>query len=164
MITDKLVTFAEGVAAGNTGTRIVGDVVDIKSLGADTNAGGDAGGSRDVGAGQPVYLEVSVDEAFAFSGTDFSYTVKLVSSDDSSDMTSAVVHMVSSDPNTSTIAIGTVLLSAALPAEGASAYKQYIGIQEVVVGTTTTGKINAHLTLDPRTVPTKVYPDNDAGF
>lgn len=161
MITDKNLTFADSVAMGNTGTRVIGDTIDVKSLGADTNAGGDAGGLRDVGSGQPLYVVATVDEAIAFAGTtDHSYTLQ-VWTGANADGTDSTVIATFANPNTTDVAAGFQLGCVALPTEG-SAYAQYVGLQEVVVGTTTTGKLNAVLTIDPRAV--KSYADSDPGF
>lgn len=164
MIADTLLTFADGVAAGDTGTRIVGDSVDLRGMGTASGAGLNSmiGSLRDVGAGQPVYLQVSVDEAFLFAGTtDHSYTVKFVTGNDSN-LSDFTVLASSTNPSTTDIALGTKLLQITLPMEG-TAYKRYVGVQEVVVGTTTTGKLNAYLSIDPST-GTKVYADSAPGF
>lgn len=164
MIADNLLTFADSVAAGDTGTRTIGDSVDIRAMGAATNAGlnSNLGPLSDIGSGKPVFLTVTVDEAFLFAGTtDHSYTIKFVTGNDSN-LSDGVVLASSTNPATTDIAIGTTLLKIALPMEG-TAYKRYIGMQEVVVGTTTTGKINALLSYDPIT-DKKVYADSVPGF
>lgn len=161
MIADKLTSFAENVAAGDTGTRAVGNSVDLQSTGTLANVGDQVAGQRDAGGGQDLFLQVMASEAFLFSGTtDHSYTVQFVTSANS-DLSSPTVLLSSGVSATTDIAIGTVLLQTPLPTEG-TAYKRYVGIQEVVVGTTTTGKLNAFLTLDPRS--TKTYAQAPVGF
>lgn len=161
MIADKLTTFSDGDAAGNTGTRAIGNSVDLQATGVVANVGDQLGGLRDAGGGQPIYLQVMVSEAFLFTGTtDHSYTIELVTSANS-DLSTPTVLLAGTNPNTTDIAIGTVLLQVALPTEG-TAYQRFIGLNEVVVGTTSTGKIKAFLTEDPRSI--KTYAQASVGF
>lgn len=136
MIYDTLTTFADGEETGNTGTRLIGDTIDLQV-------------ARDVGNGQPLYLFVVVRDGItaASAGT---YQVKLTSGT-SDALAGARDHIISPVFVTGTSAIpeGTVLLQVPLPVEG-NEYQRYLGIQEVV-GTqnTTAGEIDAFLTLDP---------------
>jgi hypothetical protein len=143
MITDKFVYFAEGVATGNTGTRILGDVIDLQQV-------------RDIGAGQPIYLVVQVKTAItaASGGT---YAVKLTSGTNDA-LANPQDHVVSATfSSAATIAAGTELLKVALPMEG-PAYKRYIGVQEVVASqNTTAGAVSAFLVFDA--VSYKAYPN-----
>lgn len=136
MIYDTLTTFADGEETGNTGTRLIGDTVDLQDV-------------RDVGNGQTLYLMVMVSTGIT-AGSAGTYQVKLTSGTDNT-LASPVDHLVSAEFVTGSTAIdaGTVLLHAALPIEGVE-YKRFLGIREVV-GTqnTTAGEISAFLTLDP---------------
>lgn len=134
MIHDANLLFAEAVATGNTGTRLVGDVVDLQT-------------ARDVGAGEPMYLNVLVQTGIT-AGSAGTYQVKLSSATDAAISSGVVDHVVSAEFVTGTTAIpaGTVLLNIAIPA---AAYGRYLGVREVV-GTqnTTAGKITAFLSKD----------------
>lgn len=142
MITDKAFTFCEEDATGDTGTRIVGDVVNTLHL-------------RDQGAGQPVYLRVFVTTTIE-AGTGGTYQIALTSGTNAS-LASPVNHVLSAVFDAgSDIVAGTELLNVALPMEGIE-YKQFLGIREIVgVENTTAGAITAVVTIDPLSY--KAYP------
>lgn len=143
MITDAFNTFALAVATGNIGTNLLGDVINLEDI-------------RDIGAGRQVFLNVVVDVAIAATagGT---YAVKLTTGTDAALSTPVDLIVSGTFDSAAGIAAGTVLLNIALPAEGA-AYKQYIGVQEVVaVANTSAGAINAFLTIDQ--LAYQAYPD-----
>lgn len=136
MLFDINNTFAEAEATGNTGTRTVGDVID---LGSEQN--------RDIGVNSPMYLNVQVDTKIT-AGAGGTYQVNLVTSANSD--LSAGTTLISSDAldSASDIEKGTQILNGALPSAG---YKRYLGIQEVVgTANTTAGKIDAFLSRDQR--------------
>ena len=136
MIIDKLNTFASAVATGATGTRILGDVIDLGAA------------SRDMGAGVPVYLNVVVSTGITLASSTGTYQVKLTSASNAALSSGNVDHVLSAAVATSTTAIpaGTVLLSVALPS---ATYGRYLGVQEVVTTTSTNaGAVNAFLSKD----------------
>ncbi len=133
---DKNLTFAEGVATGNTGTRLVGDVIDL----------GDQQ-RRDLGAGEPVYLNVQVVTGItaASAGT---YQVALSSADNEALTTNVTNHVLSASLATGTTAIpaGTMLLNVAVPSE---LLRRYVGVREIVGSqNTTAGAVTAFLNRD----------------
>lgn len=131
---DSLNTFATNVATGNTGTRILGDVIDISDV-------------RDIGAGTPVYLNAVVGTAIA-AGAGGTYQLKLTTADNAALSTNPVDVFVSVQLDAAAgIPAGTVIANVALPAE--VGYKQFIGVQEVVgTANTTAGAVSAHLSYD----------------
>ena len=143
MITDKLNRFADAEATGNTGTRVIGDVIDLEIV-------------RDMGAGKPVYLNVTVDTAIT-AGAGGTYQIALTSGTDAS-LSSPVNHVLSAELDAASgIAAGTVILNVALPMEGTE-YKRYIGLREIVgTANTTAGAIDGFLTVDGRSY--KSYAD-----
>lgn len=134
MLLDQLNTFAEAEATGNTGTRVVGDVIDLGDV------------SRDLGAGQQVYVEAVVSTAIA-AGAGGTYQVVLTHADDAALSTNAENLMTSVSFDAATgIEAGTVLLRGAIPSTD---YKRYMGIREIVgTANTTAGAVNAHITFD----------------
>tara|TARA_R110000851_G_scaffold287513_1_gene441503 strand:- start:11278 stop:11718 length:441 start_codon:yes stop_codon:yes gene_type:complete len=145
MLLDKFNTFAYAAATGNTGTSVVGDVVDTGDV------------VRDLGAGQPIYLIANVDTAIA-AGAGGTYQVVLTHADDAALTTNAenIVTSVAIDAAAG-IEAGTRLITVALPSVN---YKRYLGVREIVAGANTTaGKINAFLTLDANSY--KAYAQAD---
>jgi len=133
MLHDKLLRFADAQATGNTGTNILGDVIDLTT-------------ARDIGAGEPMYLNVVVATGITVASSTGTYQVKLTSASDSALSSDVVDHLVSASFATSTTAIaaGTVLMNVALPA---AAYGRYLGVREVVATqNTNAGAIDAYLT------------------
>lgn len=136
MLFDKHLLFTENGSTGASGTRLVGDVIDLTASG------------LDIGAGEPVYLNVLVTTGITVASSTGTYQIKLTSATDSAISSGTVDHVISASVATSTTAIpaGTVLANIALPA---GTYGRYLGVQEVV-GTTSTnaGKITAFLSKD----------------
>lgn len=137
MFTDKLTTFANGVAlnTGGAGTYNIGDLINMENL-------------RDLGQGNPIYLVISVSEA-ATSGGSATGQFRLVSDATSTvSTTTATVHATSAAHAVADMTAGASLFVIALPQEGV-AYEQYIGIQQIT-GTAafTAGAIDAFLTHD----------------
>ncbi|MBP6563994.1 MAG: hypothetical protein KA200_00115 [Burkholderiales bacterium] len=148
MILDERTELADAVAlnTGAAGTYLIGDQIDLGSV------------QRDVGAGEPVYLVVTVDTT-ATSGGSATLTLKVSSDSTASIATdgSATDHIVSRTFALASITAGATLLCVALPQEGA-AYERYLGLLQVT-GTAafTDGKLNAFLTADPNRI--KAYAD-----
>lgn len=158
MIMDSTLEFAEEVATGSTGTNLLGDVVDLQTL------GNNVGGQRDVGNGQPMYVfaKVATDIEAGAAGT---IRLEVVSASDEAITTDVEVHVASQDydyDGSTNIDAGTVLLHVALPLEGVE-YGRYLAVREVVsTSNTTAGAISAFLVFDPH--GWKAYPQADVGF
>jgi hypothetical protein len=161
MITDKLNYFAEDVDLGASGTRVVGDVIDTQGLGGDI---GSLGGLRDLGNGQPIYLQVLVTENIVAASTQSgTVTWQLVSADNTALSSNPIVHAQSGSnaySDSVTIPAGTVGWQVAFPIEADDTYSRYVGVREVVTGNTaSTGTIRAFLTIDPKGY--RHYPQAD---
>jgi hypothetical protein len=147
MIMDERLEFADAVSvAAAAGTALIGDVIDLSSV------------ARDIGSGEPVYLVITVDTEIITGGTAGTVKFQLVSDAQAAIAVdgSATVHLdtgnfVSDDAaaNSTQLNAGEVLFAGPLPMQG-NVYERYLGILCVTATTTTTaGKINAFLTLDP---------------
>lgn len=147
MIMDDRLEFADAVSvAAAAGTALIGDVINTSSV------------ARDLGQGQPVYFVITVDTEIITGGAAGTVKFQLVSDAQAAIATdgTATVHLdtgtfVTDDAaaNSAQLNAGEILFSGVLPAEG-SVYEQYLGVLCVTATTTTTaGKINAFLTLDP---------------
>lgn len=147
MILDERTEFCDAVAlnTGAAGTYLLGDQIDL-------------GVARDIGAGQPLYLVVTVDTGITLAAPTTGTATGTVSFSLASDASAAIatdgtatVHATSAawaTSSTTDIPAGTVLFAVALPMEGA-VYERYLGILQTT-GTTAinAGKINAFLTHD----------------
>lgn len=144
MIMDSRNEFADAVSvAAAVGTALIGNVIDLGAT------------HRDIGNGKTVYLILTVDTEIITAGS--AGTVKFqLASDSTADLaTSPTIHYDSGTFATGAAASNALLLAGktlaciALPLEG-KVYERYLGILAVTATTTTTaGKINAFLTLDP---------------
>ena len=153
MILDERNEFADAVSvAAAAGTALIGDVIDLGSA------------SRDIGAGEPVYLVIQTDTEIITGGS--AGTIKFqLASDSTADLaTSATIHLdtgtfVTDDAaaNAAQLNAGKLIFCAPLP-QGAL-YERYLGILCVIGSTTVTaGKINAFLSRDM--YPShRAYPD-----
>lgn len=138
MIFDRLAEFcdATAVSQAGTGTYALGSNYDLGAA------------NKDPGAGQPLYLVITVDTAFT-SGDSATVQFQLVS--DSQDPPAAdgteTIHIETQDFPVATLVQGYTIVHP-LPS-GDLDYERYIGIQ-AIVGTAalTAGKINAFLTMD----------------
>lgn len=162
MIRDTYVTFATAKAATTSAgtTNGFGDVVDLQGLGPTTNVGTNLGKLRDVGDGQDLRVVATVDTSFDGSAVLSTYNV-ITSANANMSSPTVIVTGPTYGP-TDTVA-GSVVLNVALPTEGV-AYKRYLGIQEVIAGAPTAGKISIGLQLDDFTKPTKTYAQGDVGL
>lgn len=163
-IRDTLTTFADGVASGNVGTRVIGDVIDLKGLGDTTNVGTNlAAAVADIGQGQDIRLVITVDEDYVGGGTTDSISFALVTSD-LPGLTNGVTLLSTGTftygAGTDVLDAGDVVVDVSLPV---ATYLRYIGIVETVSAVITTGAINAGLQTDPFTT-TKTYPQADVAF
>lgn len=166
MIFDANLEFADAVSvAATAGTALIGSQIDLTETG------------PDIGAGTPVYLMIGIDTAIATGGSAGTVQFALVSDATAAiSTTTSTVHVLTpvyvTDDNP-TIPAGTILFAAALPqgiaswgaatdaeaGEETTTYQRFLGIL-CITGTTTTsaGKINAFLTIDP-IVGWKAYAD-----
>lgn len=157
MIMDERLEFADAVSvAAAAGTALIGDVIDSGSI------------ARDLGAGEQVFLVISVDTEIITGGA--AGTIQfLLASDAQAAIAvdgSATVHYASrafvtddAAANDTQMNAGQFPVVVALPLEGA-VYERYLGILAVIATTTVTaGKINAYLTLDPPRNVNRVYAE-----
>lgn len=147
MILDERTEFADAASvAAAAGTALIGDVIDLGAA------------HRDIGNGQPVYLVITTDTEIITGGSAGTVKFQLASDAQAAIATdgSATVHIdtgtfVTDDAaaNSAQLNAGGVIFCGPLPLEG-PVYERYLGILCVTATTTTTaGKINAFLTLDP---------------
>jgi Bbp16-like protein len=147
MILDERNEFADATSvAAAAGTALIGDVIDLGAA------------HRDIGQGQPVYLVITTDTEIITGGSAGTLKFQLASDAQAAIATdgTATVHIdtgtfVTDDAaaNAPQFNAGGVICCIPLPIEG-PVYERYLGILAVTATTTTTaGKINAFLTLDP---------------
>jgi hypothetical protein len=157
MIMDERLEFADAVSvAAAAGTALIGDVIDLGTV------------HRDIGAGQPVFLVITVDTEIITAGAAGTVKFQLVSDAQAAIATdgSATVHIdtgnfVTDDAaaNDAQLNAGGIIFMGPLPSEGHT-YEEFLGILCITATTTTTaGKINAFLTLDPSAFGKKSYPE-----
>lgn len=142
MIIDKFNEFCDATSvAGDAGTDLVGNVIDLGAA------------SRDVGNGEPLYLVIQTDTEIITGGSAGTIQFQLASDSTADLATSATVHFetgsfVTDDAaaNSAALNAGGVIAAVALPQ---GTYERYLGILAVIGTTTVTaGKINAFLTKD----------------
>lgn len=149
MIMDERLEFCDAVAVDGAAaptTALVGDVIDLSSVG------------RDIGQGTPMWLVITTDTEIITGGSAGEIEFQLASDAQAAIATdgTATTHwrseaFVTDDAaaNSAQLNAGGLIAVVALPLEGA-VYERYLGI--LVTRTTTAvtaGKINAFLTLDP---------------
>jgi hypothetical protein len=138
MILDERTEFADATSVGtpNNTTVNVGDVIDLQE-------------ARDIGAGHPLYLVVTVDTAIGSSG---SATVRFKLSSDSTS-TLSVDGTQTEHATSDAIAVASLIagykLVIPVPAEN-PAFERYLGfqVQEAAGSALNAGKVNAFLTHD----------------
>jgi len=156
MIMDDRLEFADAASvAAAAGTALIGDVVDLGSV------------HRDIGGGQEVFLVLTTDTAIITAGAAGTVKFQLVSDAQAAIATdgSATVHIDTGTFVTGALAsidkqikAGGIIGVFRLPIEG-KVYEEFLGILCITATTTTTaGKINAFLTLDPNAFG-KSYPE-----
>lgn len=145
MIMDRRTLFCDAEAAfGTAATRLEGSQIDLED-------------ARDIGNGQPLYLVIVVDVAFASAAA---ATVNIILASDATAAIatdgSATVHLQTGVLDFDELTAGKTFVFA-LPPEG-NVYERFLGIL-VVTGaqTTTAGSITAFLTPDP--TGWKAYPE-----
>ena len=138
MITDSTLEMCDAVAVntGGAATYLLGSQIDTSVV-------------RDIGAGRPVYLVISIDTALASATGTMQF--KLASDASAAIATdgTASEHWVSDTFLEAALAAGKTWV-VPLPSGTALPYERYLGILQVT-GTAafTAGKINAFLTFDP---------------
>ena len=134
MILDRLNEFCDGAEINkSTGKALIGDVIDLGS------------GGLDIGAGEPIYFVISVEEDVVSSGGSISFSL---CGDDK--------EAISTDGTESTYittpSIPTTELKKGFQWAGALPmmdYERYIGlVQNATTAAPSAGKINAFLTHD----------------
>jgi hypothetical protein len=157
MIMDERTEFADAVSvAAVAGTALIGDVIDLGTV------------ARDIGSGQQVFLVITVDTEIITAGAAGTIKFQLASDAQAAIAVdgSATVHIdtgtfVTDDAaaNDSQMNAGGLIFAGPLPMEG-HVYERFLGILCVTATTTTTaGKINAFLTLDPPRNLSRVYAE-----
>lgn len=143
---DERLEFADAVSvAAAAGTALIGDVVDLQV-------------ARDIGRGSPIYFVITTDTEIITAGSAGTVKFQLVSDAQAAIAVdgTATVHIdtgtfVTDDAaaNSAQLNAGGVIFAGPIPAEGA-VYERFLGVLCVTATTTTTaGKINAFLTMEP---------------
>lgn len=137
MIMDERIEFCDATAlnTGGAASYLLGDVIDLQV-------------ARDIGHGQPIYLVITVDTAFASGGAG---TVQFTLASDAQAAIAvdgtATVHAQTGVFAVADGVAGATLAVLGVPAQGA-AYERYLGIlQTTATAAMTGGKINAFLTI-----------------
>lgn len=110
--------------------------------------------TRDIGAGEPIYLIIKVDVTTASAGgTTIDFTLE---SDSTADLaTSPTVHLTVAAVPKATLVAGYQVVAIALPV---GQYERYVGIRyTVAVANLTAGAFTAYLTRQPQA--TYAYAD-----
>lgn len=138
MYIDSQLMFSDEQAV--TSTAISTNVVDLGPITDNT--------TRDVGAGEPIYLVVETAVTCTDLVSDATVTLTL-ESDDNVSLSSATTHFTSGSLAFATYATaGTRFVQVALPKGD---YQRYLGVRyTVAVGPLTAGAFNAYLTKDPQ--------------
>jgi hypothetical protein len=161
-ILDTLAEFCDAVSVVKTASsslQTIGNQIDLGAAGIN------------VGAGQPVYLVVTVDTGIITAGSAGTIQFALTSDSTANQATSATVlslspKYVTDDAPTAALSSGKIVWVQALPSNffsdtgNSNTYERYLSMGVYVVTTdTTAGKINAFLTLDPMAGGQLVYAD-----
>lgn len=147
MILDERTEFCDAASvAAAAGTALIGDVIDLGA----TDPG-------DIGAGEPIYLVITVDTSIITGGV--AGTIQFILASDAAAAIAtdgtATAHytskaFVTDDDALNELDAGDVAVVVALPMEGV-AYERYLGILAVIATTTVTaGAISAFLTKNPK--------------
>jgi len=147
-IMDSRTLFAENFDLDQeTGTYLFTNQIDLGAAG------------RDPGNGQPVYLNVVVEETFTDGGDSATLQLRLASDD------SAAIHASTSTGHLLTAPMLKALLVAGnkfsfpIPVQGLE-YERYLGLQAIVATAGfDAGELTAWLSLDP--IGWKAYPEGD---
>ena len=152
MLLDKLGEFCNEVTltAGAGTTKIIGSQVDLGTV------------PRDIGQGQPIYVQFSIDVAVS-GGTTNQFTIvsdSTASLDTTEPPTDATVHY-KSDVFTNAELVQGFAWAVALPmgdvGGAGTVYERFLGILNTDVGSASGGSISIYLTFDPH--GWRAYPD-----
>lgn len=161
-IMDSLAEFCDATSVALTAgatIQLLGNQIDLSVLG------------RNIGDGQPVYLIVSVDTGIITAGSAGTIQFALTSDSAAAQNVSATVHSLSpvyvtDDAPTAALSAGKFIWVQAIPSSffsdvgNTNTYERYLALQTYVLTTSTTaGKINAWLSLDPVTGGQVKYAD-----
>jgi len=154
MIMDSRNEFCDAVSVADTAQlKLIGNVMDLGAV------------TRDLGNGQPLYFNITVDTEIITGGS--AGTIQFYLASDAQEAIavdeSATIHLSSASlvtddaaANGALCSAGATILCAALP-QGTT-YERYLGVLcRIGTTTTTAGKINAFLSDTPRGNP--AYPD-----
>lgn len=135
-ILDERTEFADAVSIAHAaGEVILGDVIPLDT------AGMNLGNSM-----TPVYLVISVDTSLDSTGGASTVAFKLMSHSTAT-ITAGATHLTTAAFTEAQAVAGTILLCVALPQ---AEYGKYLGLSYTIAGeTSTAGKVNAYLTMDP---------------
>jgi hypothetical protein len=147
-IMDSRTLFAENFDLDQeTGTYLLTNQIDLGIAGADP------------GQGQPVYLNVVVEETFTDGGDAATLQLRLASDDSESIHASTSTGHLLTAPMLKALLVAGNKFSFTLPAQGV-AYERYLGLQAIVATAGfDAGEITAWLSLDP--IGWKAYPEGD---
>ncbi len=155
MILDERLEFCDNLdVAVETGTNLVGDVIDLGTA------------TRDIGSGQPMYLVIEVTLDFT-DGADSATAQFVLASDGVAGITAdgnETRHIVSDTYLKAALVVGTVLVfplpSGSTSAGANSTYERFLGL-EIITATAgfDVGSINAFLTFDPYSKASTSYAD-----
>jgi hypothetical protein len=137
MLLDSLLEFSDAQAV--TSTAISTNVIDLGPVSPNT--------TRDIGAGEPVYLVIQTETTCTDTSSDATVAFTLESDSTADLATSATVHFSTGAKAFATYATaGTQVVVTRLPG---GEYEQYLGVRYTVAsGPLTAGKFNAFLTKD----------------
>lgn len=135
-ILDSRTEFADATTIAHAaGEVILGNVIPLDTTG--MNLGNSM---------TPVYLVISIDTSVDSAGGAATVLFKLMSHSTAT-VTSGVTHVATAAIEEANLTAGTIALCVPLPA---GEYGTYLGVTYTVAGeTTTAGKANAYLTLEP---------------
>lgn len=139
MILDELLEFCDATAlnTGGAASYLIGDQIDLKTAG------------LDIGAGEPIWLVITVDTPVDSASDNTVQQFHLVSDDSASIATNgtATYHIsTKAFAQTEVDAAGDVIFAGPIPA---GVYERYLGILHTTsTAAATAGKINAFLTKD----------------
>lgn len=138
MLLDERLEFADAVAVTGTAANnyVLGDYIDL----------GASPTTRDLGAGEPMYLVIQIDTAVEASVGAANVTFKLVSDSVATLDSSPTTHWSSGAIAKGTLVAGYLVTAVALPY---GSYERYLGVTFTPdTNNTTAGKANAFLTHD----------------
>lgn len=139
MILDERTEFGDAFSLVGTAASVyvLGDYLDL----------GAAPTTRDIGAGEPLYLVIQIDTAVEASGGAANVTFKLVSDSVATLDSSPTTHYSSGAIAKGTLVAGYQVVAVALPQ---GVYERYVGVTFTPdTNNTTAGKANAFLTRTP---------------